>query len=91
MIKVLAEMTEEKIPFIPCKIPEACFIDPVIMKELEAVTDDLGLETPRYETSVSRRQNRDYFSTVFYVGEDEFQGMFEIIDKSSMMTFVFSV
>lgn len=62
--------------FPECAIPEACYYDPVLCERLIEVCQMMDLETPRFETVQTRKCNKDFFTTTYYIGEDEFIGKF---------------
>jgi hypothetical protein len=84
LVKIITNISTEGIGigiereeiFPRCKIPEGCFYDNVVVDRLDEVTDSLGLDCPRYETEITRRHRKDFYTTTYFVGEDEFKGDF---------------
>lgn len=56
------------------QIPEGLWYDQNMVEKLQLKLGELDLPPMRYETLLSRRDNHDYYTTTFYIGDDEFVG-----------------
>jgi hypothetical protein len=69
----------------PWEIPEACFYDTALLRDLEQRSNEMGVGIISYETAHLIKNKRDYYTTTFFVGDDEYLGSSYNMDHSKLL------